>query len=112
MIFTDPSSHSMKDLLVLKTGGSSFSGFHRDEFTTLPGELRSLSTCVAAPDGTSISAETDDRLFSTSVTLSYTIPLPPNIPLSIDNLGAIDEAIGGFIKVRYVEAIIALLISY
>lgn len=34
-----------------------------------------------------------DRLFSTSVTLAYTIPLPPNTPLSIDNLGQIAKEI-------------------
>jgi len=57
----------------LKTSGSAFENFYRDEFTTLPN--------VA------------DRLFSTSVTLSYTIPLPPNIPLSIDNLGQIAKEV-------------------
>jgi urate oxidase len=40
------------DLVVLKTSSSSFSGFPRDEFTTLP--------------------ETDDRLLATSVTASWT----------------------------------------
>jgi urate oxidase len=28
----------------------------------------------------------EDRLFSTVVALQYNIPLPPNIPLTIDNL--------------------------
>lgn len=28
----------MRDLLVLKTGGSAFENFYRDEWTTLPGE--------------------------------------------------------------------------
>lgn len=59
----------MKDLLVLKSGGSAFENFYRDEYTTLG--------AVA------------DRLFSTSVSMQYTVPLPPNIPLSIDNLGKI-----------------------
>jgi urate oxidase len=58
---------------VLKTSGSSFENFHRDEYTTLPN--------VA------------DRLFSTSVSMLYTIPLPPNTPLSIDNLGKIASEI-------------------
>ncbi|ORY33400.1 uricase [Naematelia encephala] len=61
----------LKDLLVLKTSGSAFEDFYRDENTTL--------------------APVKDRIFSTSVTLDYTVPLPPNIPLSIDNLGAIDK---------------------
>lgn len=33
--------------------------------------------------------EVKDRCFSTSIALSYTVPLPPNIPLTIDNLGQI-----------------------
>nr|AOR51843.1 urate oxidase [Phaffia rhodozyma] len=59
----------VKDLLVLKTAGSSFTNFLRDEFTTLP--------------------EVDDRIFSTSITCDYTVTLPPNIPLTIDNLNKI-----------------------
>lgn len=39
-------------------------------------------------------AEVDDRIFSTSVTCEYTIPLPANVPLSVDNLSKIDGAIG------------------
>ncbi|KAI0050474.1 uricase, partial [Auriscalpium vulgare] len=42
----------LRDLLVLKTTGSAFESFVRDEYTTL--------------------AEVDDRIFSTSVDLSYT----------------------------------------
>ncbi|ORX40531.1 hypothetical protein BD324DRAFT_6254 [Kockovaella imperatae] len=64
----------LKDLLVLKTGGSAFEKFHRDEFTTL--------------------AEVKDRLFSTMVALSYTVDLPPNVSLSIDNLPEIGKDIG------------------
>lgn len=30
-----------------------------------------------------------DRIFSTSVTATYTVNLPPNLPLSVDNLSAI-----------------------
>ncbi|WRT70190.1 urate oxidase [Kwoniella shivajii] len=56
----------MKDLLVLKTSGSAFENFYRDEFTTL--------------------AEVSDRIFSTSVSIQSVISLPPNIPLTIDNL--------------------------
>ena len=40
-----------------------------------------------------LAAEVSDRLFSSSVTVWYTIPLPPNIPLSIDNLPAIAREI-------------------
>lgn len=42
---------SIKDLLILKTTGSSFYGFFRDEYTTLP--------------------EVNDRIFSTSVSCTY-----------------------------------------
>lgn len=52
-------SAGIKDLLILKSTGSSFAGFIRDEYTTL--------------------VEVDDRIFSTSVDLNYTfaaIPLP------------------------------------
>jgi urate oxidase len=38
--------------------------------------------------------EVDDRIFSTSVTCKYTIPLPLNIPLGVDRLGEIDQAVG------------------
>ncbi|KAH8827454.1 uricase [Flagelloscypha sp. PMI_526] len=48
------------DLLVLKTTNSSFEKFIRDEFTTLP--------------------EVDDRIFSTSVDLSFTFDGPIAIP--------------------------------
>jgi len=50
----------MTDLLVLKSTGSAFSGFIRDEYTTL--------------------AEVDDRIFSTSIDLVYTfapVAVPP-----------------------------------
>ncbi|KIR41481.1 urate oxidase [Cryptococcus deuterogattii 99/473] len=59
----------IKDLLVLKTSGSAFENFHRDENTTL--------------------ADVADRIFSTSVSLQCSISLPPNTPLTIDNLGSI-----------------------
>ncbi|WWC94923.1 urate oxidase [Kwoniella sp. B9012] len=59
----------MKDLLVLKTSGSAFENFYRDEFTTL--------------------ADVSDRIFSTSVSIQSTITLPPNTPLTIDNLSDI-----------------------
>ncbi|KAL7413315.1 hypothetical protein BDY24DRAFT_389646 [Mrakia frigida] len=64
----------LQDLLVLKSGGSSFTGFFRDENTTLP--------------------EVEDRIFSTSVTLSYDFVLPPNVPLTIDSLPEVDAALG------------------
>lgn len=47
----------IKDLLVLKSSGSAFYGFHRDSFTTLK--------------------EVQDRIFSTSVECTYSIALPP-----------------------------------
>ncbi|WVR09767.1 urate oxidase [Kwoniella sp. DSM 27419] len=68
----------MKDLLVLKTSGSAFTDFVRDEFTTLP--------------------EVADRIFSTSVSLQNVITLPPNTPLTIDNLGHIEKELD-FLKV-------------
>ena len=46
-------SSGLRDLLVLKTTDSAFSGFHRDEFTTLP--------------------ETRDRMLSTSITAEWKI---------------------------------------
>lgn len=61
----------MEYLSVLKTTGSSFSNFHRDQYTTLP--------------------EVDDRIFSTSVDLKYDVQLPPNVPLTIDNIAKIDK---------------------
>jgi urate oxidase len=57
----------------MKTGGSAFEKFHRDENTTL--------------------VEVADRIVCTSITLDYTIPLPPNIPLTIDNLKQISDEI-------------------
>ncbi|WVO18560.1 urate oxidase [Cryptococcus depauperatus] len=59
----------IKDLLVMKTSGSGFENFYRDEFTTL--------------------TEVADRIFSTSVSLQCTLSLPPNIPLTIANLDTI-----------------------
>ncbi|KAI0058785.1 uricase [Artomyces pyxidatus] len=51
----------LRDLLVLKTTGSAFESFVRDEYTTL--------------------VEVDDRIFSTSVDLSYTFaPFPVRAP--------------------------------
>ncbi|KAM0756074.1 putative urate oxidase [Meredithblackwellia eburnea MCA 4105] len=56
----------VKDLLVLKSSGSSFEDFWTDEYTTLP--------------------PVNDRIFSTAVDCSYTIPLPASLPLTFDNL--------------------------
>ncbi|KAF8885467.1 uricase [Infundibulicybe gibba] len=64
-------SSGISDLLVLKSTGSSFSGFIRDEYTIL--------------------AEVDDRIFSTSVDLTYTFA-PANITL----LGGDKEGSKGF----------------
>ncbi|KAF8589795.1 uricase [Ramaria rubella] len=54
------------DLLLLKSSGSSFSGFVRDEFTTLP--------------------EVDDRILSTAVDMTYTFPVH-----KLTGLGAIGQ---------------------
>ena len=51
------------DALVLKSTGSSFTSFIRDEYTTL--------------------AEVDDRIFSTAVDLQYTFA-PVNLPTPMD----------------------------
>ncbi|KAJ1307523.1 hypothetical protein OPQ81_001621 [Rhizoctonia solani] len=60
----------IKDLLVLKSSGSAFEGFIRDEYTTL--------------------VEVDDRIFSTSIDLDYSVKLPDG-PVTIDGLGALGE---------------------
>ncbi|EKC99586.1 uricase (Urate oxidase) [Trichosporon asahii var. asahii CBS 8904] len=59
----------LKDLLVMKTSGSAFENFYQDELTTL--------------------APVADRIFSTSVTTEYSVPLPANIPLSMKTVGDI-----------------------
>lgn len=51
----------LKDMLVLKSSGSAFHSFLRDEFTTL--------------------REVQDRIFSTAVDVSYTFDLPKDKPL-------------------------------
>ena len=56
-------------LSVLKSTGSAFEGFVRDEHTTL--------------------VEVNDRIFSTSVDLSYTFP---TISLEKDGFGALESA--------------------
>ncbi|QRV75047.1 uricase [Ceratobasidium sp. AG-Ba] len=60
----------VKDLLVLKSSGSAFENFIRDEYTTL--------------------SEVDDRIFSTSIDLDYSVKLPDE-PVTIEGLGAIGE---------------------
>ncbi|QRV89743.1 uricase [Ceratobasidium sp. AG-Ba] len=60
----------VKDLLVLKSSGSAFENFIRDEYTTL--------------------SEVDDRIFSTSIDLDYSVKLPDE-PVTIDGLGAIGK---------------------
>jgi len=70
-------------MTVLKTSGSSFEKFHRDELTTLPGQYP-FSSWIRADI-----VEVADRIFSTSVTAQYTVNLPPNLPLSVENLPAI-----------------------
>ncbi len=61
----------LKDLLVIKTTGSAFESFVRDEYTTL--------------------AEVNDRIFSTSIDLSYTFA-PISIPRPADGEGKAFEA--------------------
>lgn len=65
-------SAGISDLLVLKSTGSAFEGFIRDEHTTL--------------------AEVDDRIFSTSVDLKYTYA-PFSVPTnaSVDSFKVADE---------------------
>jgi len=57
----------IKDLLVLKSSGSAFEGFLRDEYTTL--------------------TDVDDRIFSTAIDLDYQVELEG--PMTIDNLGSV-----------------------
>lgn len=61
----------LKDLLILKSSGSSFENFHLDEFTTLK--------------------PASDRIFSTSVDSSYTFAPPPTELLTIASLGKLGE---------------------
>lgn len=61
----------LKDLLILKSSGSSFENFHLDEYTTLP--------------------PASDRIFSTSVDSSYTFAPPPTELLTIASLGKLGE---------------------
>ncbi|KAI0350730.1 uricase [Trametes cingulata] len=68
-------SSGIKDLLVLKTTGSAFERFVRDEYTTL--------------------AEVDDRIFSTAVDLQYRFA-PLRIPVPEDGEGrTFDPTFGG-----------------
>ena len=71
---------------MLKTSGSAFEKFHRDDYTTLTGK-----SCMPCGNEVMLIAcvEVADRIFSTSVTAWYNVPLPPNTPLSIANLPAI-----------------------
>lgn len=61
----------LKDLLVLKSSGSSFENFLTDEFTTLQ--------------------PASDRIFSTAVDSSYNFAPPPSDLLTIDSLGNLGE---------------------
>ncbi|KAG8807312.1 hypothetical protein FRC17_004523 [Serendipita sp. 399] len=60
----------IQDLLVLKSSGSAFENFLRDEYTTL--------------------IPVSDRIFSTSVDLTYTFSLPALSFGTIDGLGDLD----------------------
>jgi len=69
-------SAGINDLLVLKTAGSAFEGFVRDEYTTL--------------------ADVDDRIFSTSVDLLYTFaPFEITAPMDEKKLDFDREQIKG-----------------
>ena len=88
-------SAGIKDLLVLKSTESSFENFVRDEFRTLPGE-RFDDRCGAlmlTSDRTP--ADVDDRIFSTAVDCSYTIPISSTALTrkAIANLGIDFDAI-------------------
>ncbi|EJU04774.1 uricase [Dacryopinax primogenitus] len=63
----------LSGLLVLKSGGSAFEGFVRDEWTTL--------------------VEVDDRIFSTEVDLSYTFALPVEA-LTAAGIAALQDKVG------------------
>lgn len=49
-------------------------------------------------------AEVDDRIFSTSVTCEYTVPIPANITLSVESLAEVDKVVE-FEKVRHAVAL-------
>jgi len=69
-------SAGLNDLLILKTTGSSFENFIRDDYTTL--------------------AEVSDRIFSTTVSASYTFPILTSTsiaPITIDSLAKIGAEI-------------------
>jgi urate oxidase len=76
---------------VLKTSGSAFEKFYRDELTTLPGMYSLRVTSKLRSTFADPIPEVADRIFSTSVTATYTVNLPPNLPLSVDNLEAITK---------------------
>jgi len=63
----------LKDLLVLKSTGSAFEGFIRDEYTTLK--------------------EVKDRIFSTAVNLSYT--------LNVSAIGGVDDLAQTEVEVQF-----------
>ncbi|KAG0145366.1 hypothetical protein CROQUDRAFT_63994 [Cronartium quercuum f. sp. fusiforme G11] len=68
----------LKDLLVLKTKGSGFENFIRDDWTTLP--------------------EVSDRILSTSIECRYTIDLPSATPLEVENLSKLGINFGSLAK--------------
>ena len=76
---------------MLKTAGSSFTNFHRDQYTTLQGTFQVGLHCNDSTDSIHAQTEVDDRLFSTSVDLKYDVQLPPNVPLTIANIGKVDK---------------------
>lgn len=64
----------IKDLLVLKSSGSSFEGFIQDEFTTLK--------------------PVSDRIFSTAVEAEYKLSVPASEMVSIAKLGELGKSMG------------------
>lgn len=73
----------LDNLLVLKSTESSFEGFVRDQYRTLPGEFillpflsRRLLTLNDQP------SDVSDRIFSTSISLSYEISIPSPLNLT------------------------------
>ncbi|KAG9104998.1 hypothetical protein FRC06_002919 [Ceratobasidium sp. 370] len=76
----------IKDLLVLKSSGSAFENFIRDEYTTLVGKSMHLTSFPPLTP----QAEVDDRIFSTAIDLNYSVKLPPG-PVTIDGLAAVGE---------------------
>jgi urate oxidase len=66
----------IRDLIIMKTAGSAFAEFHRDEFTTLP--------------------ETQDRILATSMASSWTFAATPS-DYNQTNADILDAMLDGFV---------------